>query len=253
MVRFLLFVGWLAGSILISAQTETINSPIVIKENNTIHDGNYRKIKLQDNSNSPMIIVGDSDYTEPTFRVSNITIKNFILDGNGKNQPNEIYTDHINTHSNFMRNNIINIRGSTNVLIENCIIVNARSGGICIEKSSDNITIRNCVITDSVFDGIAGYYSTNCTIEDNTIANNNAAGLSFDLSFIKTTVRNNVLLNNDVGVFVRNCIDHTYTNNRNFNKSWDFYFNRTDDDMETYPSDIKFINNQFFKNYIIFK
>lgn len=246
----LLVACWLVSWSALAQSEDVINTPIVISDNNITIDGVNRRIKLQDNSNCPMFIIGDSDHTEPQFRVSNIIIRNFILDGNGSNQPHEIYTNHINTHSNFMRNNIINVRGATNVLIENCVIVNARSGGVCIEKSSEKVIIRNCILTDSVFDGVAGYYSKNCVIENNIIINNNAAGLSFDLSFNESIIQNNAILNNDVGIFVRECELLFYKNNKIFNKTWDFYFNKSDDNPLTYPTKITFIENQSLKNFI---
>lgn len=252
--RVVLFLGLLcsfaSGDI---SNKEFISKPIIVNTSNVTLDGQNKTLILKDDSNCPMIIVGDPNFTEPKFEVENITIRNYILDGNKDNQPDEIYTTHKNSHTNFMRNNIINVRGAKNVIIENCIIRNARSGGICIEKSSSKVIIRNCVISNSQFDGIAGYISDSCEVYSNVIINNKAAGFSFDLNFNNCKLYENTIIDNDIGIFIRDCKNITIEKNVIFNKVWDFYVNQTDEDKKTLPENIQYMNNKHSKVFVLQK
>ncbi len=214
-------------------------SPIVVDKSNTILDGKNISYKLADNKSSPMIIVGDSKNIEPEFMVENIVIKNFILDGNMSAQPSEIW----NNVDNGIRASAIVIRKAKNVVIQNCIIRNARSAGICIEKSSESVIIENCIIETCFFDGIAGCYSTNNIIRNNVVKDCMYAGISFDLQFNNNRIEGNVLINNDIGVFMRFSDYNTFTGNVLKNKTFDFYFNKTNDDVFTIPKFFKLKDN----------
>ena len=222
----------------VAAQTPLI-SPIIVDKSNTILNGHGESLKLHDNIMSPMIIIGDSDNINPLFIVNHIIIENYILDGNKDNQSLEIWKN----EDNGIRNSAIVVRGATNVIIRNCIINNARSAGICIEKGSSLITIENCTITQSAFDGIAAYDSTKCIIKNNTIRNNSYAGLSFDLKFNSNLIKDNTLSNNDIGVFMRFCDHNTFEGNKLTNRTFDFYFNKVDDDVNTIPKHFHLLNN----------
>lgn len=247
-MKWLVLLGLICGTIW-ADEPLILSSPLVLKENNIVLDGVNRHYKLADNSNCPMIIVGDADNIEPKFLVKNVTIRNYILDGNKSKQSSEFFTHVIKTDD-FIRNNIIDIRGASQILIENCIIFGARSGGICIEKNSRNVVIRNCIIMDNEFDGIAGYLSEGCVMENNTIINNKAAGFSFDISFNSCVIRNNKVINNNIGIFVRDSGRMKIIQNTFKNKEWDLYFHRTEFDPNTYPYEIIFDSNITFRKFV---
>lgn len=70
------------GSVTLNNRTYTISSPIILSSYDTIigKDKNKSIIKLNDNSNCPMITLKDSS------TVTSVTLNSFTLDGNRKNQ-----------------------------------------------------------------------------------------------------------------------------------------------------------------------
>lgn len=106
--------------------------------------------------------------------IENITIRNVHIVGNRSKRISEM--SRFGTH---IRLNGISLRYCRNVLIENCIIENCRSGGI-VPAYCDGVTIRNCVIRGNWYDGIAPYACSRVRIQGCTIENNDYAGVSVD-------------------------------------------------------------------------
>jgi parallel beta-helix repeat protein len=192
-----------------------------------------------------MIIIGSIE-ENPTYLVENITIENLILDGNKANQDYEIWQLILN----YIRNNGISIRHCRNVIIRNCVIKNARSGNIVIEKECENITIEGCHLSNAYFDGIACYISKNCIIKNNIIENNVYAGMSFDLQFNDNIISGNTITANDLGIFLRHCDNNLIFGNVLNNKHFDLYFNQIDQDMTTIPKSNSLSNNKTIKDFI---
>jgi parallel beta-helix repeat protein len=190
--------------------------------------------------------VGDAKNTEPAFLIENITIKNYFINGNKSNQTQEIGAFDI-------RNNGITIRGAKNVLIQNCTIINCRSGGIVIEKGSSNISIKDCILCENYFDGIAGCFSNNLTIDNCICYHNNAGGLSFDLQMRNILIKNSIIFDNDMGIFVRfsdsikisNCIFRNVTK--------DLFFDQINDWVNTKPTNVTLVGNIFYSGYLNLK
>jgi parallel beta-helix repeat protein len=246
MLKLLTFVVFLFYyCIPLYANVENISSPIIIEKSNQIIDGQYKVLKLNDNLSIPIMIIGDSSHIEPSFKIHDITIKNFILDGNSDNQPYEIW----NNVDNGIRNNGITIRGAEHVTIDNCIVYNCRSGGIVIEKESKYITIKNTIVKNNFYDGIASCFSTNVSIINCISFDNKGAGMSFDWLFNNNSIENNIIYNNDVGIFMRWSNDNVFKNNVLKNKSFDFYFNQRDKMNDTYPLNFKLENNVSSTNF----
>ena len=218
---------------------------MIVSKSNQIIDGGNKSLVLKDGANCPMIIVGDAQHTDPEFTTENVYIKNFVLDGNFVAQPNEIW----NGKDDGIRNNGITIRRAKNITIENCIIKNCRSGGIVIEKSCDNVVIKNCILQDNFFDGIAAYISTNCVFSNNILRNNRGAGMSFDCQFSGNKIDHNVIIGNDIGVFMRWCDDNKFIANILQNHHHDLYFNQRDDATETFPKNYTLEDNISTKDF----
>ncbi len=219
--------------------------PIIITQSNQHLDFKDQKYVLGEHANCPMLIIGSIEQ-EPSFMVENIVIENLILDGNHLYQDYEIWCD----YENYIRNNGISIRHCKNVTIRKCVIMNARSGNIVIEKDCQNITIEQCVISRAFFDGIAGYVSNDCIIRDNIIIDNHAAGISIDLQFNRGSFTNNHITGNHIGVFLRYCDDNSFVGNFIKNKEFDLYLNQVDDHEWTLPKNNTFVSNYTIENFI---
>lgn len=231
----------LAGLYCSCFSQELIEKPLVFSTENQVIDGKGRILKLKNGVNCPVIIIGDEKNVEPELSVSNITIKNFVIDGNKDGQQTE-YWENI---PNGFRNNGITIRAATNIKIEHCKIFNCRSGGIVIEKKSSNIKIENCNIYDCHYDGIAGYESDNCFISNCKLSRNLGAGLSFDLQFNDFEIKDCAIKDNNIGFFLRNCKRGVLLGNTFSNTKYDLYINQVDDDINTLPENINYALNKY--------
>lgn len=140
-----------------------------------IYDFQNQTITMPANSNSPAIVIGDSKNETPSFRVSKIVLRNLVIDGNKKEQDSEYHSA-----LPFLRNNGITIRGASNIIIENVTVINARSGGLVLEKGCKNVIVRNSSFISSFFDGIAACETTNCKFENLILAYNEYAAISLD-------------------------------------------------------------------------
>lgn len=238
-IRLLLL---LALSCLPTIGAEIITQPIVLDKSDTVLDGNFRIIRVEDATNLPAIIIGDAGHTEPAFRVHNVVLKNFIIDGNKDNQKEEIWDFQI-------RANCITIRGAENITIQNCQVFNARSGGIVIEKGSKNIKIQNCTSSNNFFDGIAGCFSDGVEIDGCVLTHNASAGLSFDLLMTHITAKNCYVSNNNIGLFARNSSGYFIQNCYFSNSMFDLYFDQVNDHIQTKPTNIILRDNIYVKGY----
>lgn len=198
--------------------------------------------RILDGIKSNMIVVGDHLNNDPTFRTTDVVIRNCVIDGKQSQFAEECC---FNNSNNGIRFNGITIRGAENVIIENCKIFNCRSGGIVIERGCKNITIRNCEVYGNFYDGIAAYDSQHCTISGNTIYDHkDHAGLSFDLQFNNNSILSNTIFGNNLGVFMRWCDDNTFKDNVFNNAEYDLYFNQIDHITNTMPKRTRLINNR---------
>lgn len=224
---------------------DILSKPINISESN-ITLTEHKELFVQDKSNCSAIIIGDAKNTEPAFLIENITIKNYFINGNKTNQIQEIGAFDI-------RNNGITIRGAKNVLIQNCTIINCRSGGIVIEKGSSNIFIKSCIIVDNYFDGIAAYNSKGLSVSDSVIYHNHAAGFSFDLHMDNVLIKDNIVFDNEMGMFVRYCDEFVIIHNifKNYNK--DLFFTQIDSYVDTKPTNVTLVGNIFYSGYLNLK
>ena len=225
---------------------EIIHRPIIINESNMTVDGHFRVLHVADHTNMPAIIIGDACHVEPTFRVHDVVLKNFIVDGNKDNQKEEIWDFDI-------RANGITIRGCDNVTIQNCQIFNARSGGIVIEKSSRNIKIQNCMSSNNYFDGIAGCFSDSLEIDKCVLTFNRSAGLSFDLLMGHIAIRNCYVSRNDIGIFARDSSGYLIQSNLFNNSTYDLYFDQVNNDSSTRPFNLMVRGNSYTKSYLNIK
>jgi pectate lyase len=164
-----------------------------------VYDFKGKLISMAPNSNSPAIVIGDSKNQSPALRVFNITLKNLVIDGNKSNQSSE-YCDEFP----YLRNNGITIRGASNVIVENVTVINARSGGIVLERDCQNIIVRNSTVVGSYYDGVAACETKNSEFSNLVLINNSYAAISLDWWVSSCRFRNiTSLFNQDWTIFLR--------------------------------------------------
>lgn len=230
--KFLLLIPLLFFLYAIFSKRET-KETIILNSNSEL---NNKNLYLADETNLPLVIVGDTE-TNPRFTVSDILIEGLLIDGRMHNQRYEIYGGAIDG----IRNSGIVLRRAENIVIRNCIIRHCRSAGIVIEKNCKNILIENCEIYYNFFDGIAGYDSSECIIRNCKIHSNRAAALSFDLQFNNINVSDCIFHHNTIAVFIRDCKNIKFSRVvLSDNRQYGWYITQRDEFTETLPENIWF-------------
>jgi len=158
-------------------------------------------LHLADNANIPVIAIGSqTEYPLENERIHNIQISGIEIDGNKENQQSELVAD-----KPWIRNNGIDIRMASEVLISRVSVSNNRSGGLVISWKAKDIQVNDSFFERNYFDGIAYYdstrvYTTNCVMRNNVFA-----GISLDNAFAQSAFIGCRLIDNGaVGVFARN-------------------------------------------------
>lgn len=219
----------------------TCQEPIFIERDNINLVGAGVKIKLADNANAPVMVIG-SRHTqwmkdpatgrEDFFTVAaegstqiktvrNVRVSGFDIDGNKDNQSYECWTPNATTPPrkpneaisnstcdgtgpSAIRNNGITIRGAQNIQVSDVILNNNASGGMVTEKHVSDLRVQRMKASQNWFDGFAGYQTENSSIEDSELTNNLGAGASLDLNFNNNTfLRTKLSDNAHQGVFAR--------------------------------------------------
>ncbi len=201
------------GEVIVGPGNYTCDHPIIMDRSNVILRGTPETfLRLADNSNSPLIIMGAIE--TPPRPVANISVVNLQLDGNRQHQQIECWGGPCDAGGKAnIRNNGITVRGVTNGVIRNIKITSPRSGGVVSEKGCVNLFIDGLKVTDSQFDGFAGYETTGSVLSNMVLSSNLAAGISLDIRFHGNTIRDSILANNrDVGIFMRYADENLFEN-----------------------------------------
>jgi hypothetical protein len=215
-----------AGGVVYLSEGEYIcEKSIVINRNNVTlkGSGGATILKLKDNANVPVLIIGET-IPIPTITRRNITISDLIIDGNRLEQSRECSLIGPCSGANALRNNGITLRKVENIIIERVTTHSTRSGGLVSELSCENVTIKDFTSYNNYFDGIAGYETKDSNFTNLALFNNCAAGVSLDINFSKNTMSNiNIYIDSniscsstpssgDVGMFIRDSHSNIFKN-----------------------------------------
>lgn len=215
------------GTVVLSSGTFTCTTPIVINRNNVAlrGQGYATTLKLADNANAPVLVLGDTAAVPAATR-SNIQVSDLLIDGNRTNQTRECMLPGECSATNALRNNGISPRRVSDVVVERVIVRNARSGGLVCELGCRRVTVRNFTAINSYFDGFAAYQTENSMFDGLYLHNNCEAGVSTDIAY-NNNVMTNVVITRDaatmscsevgqvpgkVGIFIRDSRDNIFAN-----------------------------------------
>ena len=195
------------GEVIVKAGKYICSNYILINRDHVTlrGEGNATVLRLADNANSPVIIMGQ-DAAVPTAAVKNIHISNLVIDGNRANQRSEYWRG-----KSALRNNGISIRRCEDCSVEAVTVYSTASGGLVAELKCRRLTVRDFTSFDNEFDGLAAYQTEDSWFTGLKLHNNHGAGLSFDIKFNNNTISNAVLADNaKVGVFIRDSNDNVF-------------------------------------------
>ena len=197
------------NNIIFEPGTYTLTTTLNIARSNINIDGQWCTLYLGNLANAPNFSIGDLSSATPSNLTSNVTIKNFILDGNQANQSSEYMTG-----KSWVTNCCFFITYSNNVWIQNCYLTNARSGGLTITYYSSAVSVTNCSSYNHYFDHYTAYGSKHLFFSGNYgYGCTNGGGMSIDDACQYVTVTGNVFNANKLGIFARWILDLTLTGN----------------------------------------
>ncbi len=187
-----------------------VTSPIVLHSGESLI-GDNSILKLADGANCPILVIGDIT-PDPQFLTENVYVSSVSIDGNMDNQHFEGYLGNPeDSKKHSVRNNGITVRHAKNVVIEDVVISNCRSGGIVIERGSSDINILNSTSAGNFFDGLAAYESTRIFCYNLNLINNKYAGFSGDLQLNGNVIMNSAITGNGrEGIFIRHANDNVF-------------------------------------------
>ena len=187
------------------------DKPIILNRSGvTLRGLGNATLRLGDNANSPLVIMGNSN--TPPAPVHDVHIANLKIDGNRRHQQMECWGGPCDSGGLAnIRNNGVTVRGVVDGSMKNISVVSPRSGGVVTEKGCVRLMIDGLTVTDSEFDGFAGYETTGSTLSHMNLSGNSAAGISIDIRFHGNTIRDSLLSHNgDVGIFMRYANDNRF-------------------------------------------
>lgn len=203
------------GRVMLGAGTFMVSEPLVIDRDNVELSGDQELtvLKLSDRVDIPLLVVGQT-VTPIQRRVSGVTVRKLILDGNRLAQDHECNGGPCdNGGLSFIRNNALTIRGAEDIRIEHVTTRAARSGGVVLEKECRRITISDFTSHDNHYDGFAAYETEESVFTRMYLHSNAAAGISADIRFNRNIISHARLENNgSQGIFMRDSNFNNFTN-----------------------------------------
>lgn len=157
-------------------------------------------LQLANEANQAVILIGNTlEVGNSAPLMTNVVVRDIAIDGNKAQQSSE-FTPGMT----WLRNNGIDVRYVSGLVIENVYIHDARSGAIVVSWDSTNIRVSNSLLQTNFFDGIALYTSTDILVSNCDLSLNTAAGISIDNNLRNTRFQNCLVHHNsDVGIFQR--------------------------------------------------
>lgn len=172
----------------------------ILRSNVRLRGSPGTRFVLAEGVEKPVIAVGAQDeIPREEQRIRRIRISSLEIDGTRDRQPSEIGRDQP-----WIRNNGIDVRMTSDLVIDKVTSNRNRSGGLVISWKSRDILVRDSVFDDNFFDGVAYYDSRNVRTVDCSMNGNDSAGISLDNDFAESEfVRCRLTRNGDVGIFAR--------------------------------------------------
>lgn len=213
------------GTVYVRARADCyiVSAPIHISNSNVSLIGEEGAcIKLADNANVPVIIIGSSLETVPdTDHINNVYVSGFTVDGNKNNQRDATGSDEAEGLPNI-KINAIAVRGADEVWLDRLILKNARSGGLVISQQSQNVFVQDTIFSDNFFDGLAIDGGGQVLVNNFISQDNGFSGVSIDTGSSGVLLQSGLIeRNGDNGIFIRftresQFKDLTITDNCNF-------------------------------------
>jgi parallel beta-helix repeat protein len=165
-------------------------------------------VRLEEGTQSPVIVIGDWESETPRRATSNVTIERLRIVGGGKDG------DEAFPGRPYLTNSAVVVRTGRDVSIRDVSITACRSACILTERDTRRLTIEHDDVSGSVWDGIALNRTSHAHLVGNTIHDNTAAGISTE-HLEDSLVENNVVRDNRThGLYLSDSYRNTFAGNR---------------------------------------
>jgi parallel beta-helix repeat protein len=171
-------------------------------------EGASTVLKLEEGTQSPVIVLGDWEDETPRRATSNVTIERLRIVGGGKDG------DEAFPGRSYLTNSAIVVRAGRDVSIRDVSITACRSACILTERDTRRLTIEHDDVSGSIWDGIALNRTSRARLVGNTIHDNTAAGISTE-HLEDSLIENNVVRDNRThGLYLSDSYRNTFAGNR---------------------------------------
>jgi parallel beta-helix repeat protein len=165
-------------------------------------------LRLEDGTQSPVLVIGDADEKSPRHATANVTIENLRIVGAGRGG------EEAAPGRPYLTNSAVVVRAGRDVAIRNASISACRSACILTELDTRRIAIEDDDVSGSVWDGIALNRTSRARIAGNRIHDNTAAGISTE-HLEDSVVADNVVVDNRThGVYLSDSYGNRIARNR---------------------------------------
>lgn len=169
--------------------------------------GEATVLRLDDGTQSPVIVIGDWERRVPRRPTSDVTIERLRIVAGGPGGSELVPTQP------WLTNSAIVVRAGRNVAIRDVAIDACRSACILTEHGTRAITIERVDVGGSVWDGIALNRTSGARIVGNRVHDHTAAGITCEHLTDSVVADNAVDGNRTHGVYLSDSYGNTFTRN----------------------------------------
>ena len=171
-------------------------------------EGASTVLRLEEGTQSPVIVVGDWERQAPRRATSNVTLENLRIVGGGR-EGSEVLPGHP-----YLTNSAVVVRAGRNIAIRDASITACRSACVLTELDTRRVVIEHDDISGSVWDGIALNRTSRARVVGNRIHDNMAAGISTEHLESSLVEKNVVSDNRTHGLYLSDSYRNTIAGNR---------------------------------------
>ncbi len=190
------------GLVFVRAGAYTVSRYIHIWGNNLVLQGAgpATKIRVANGAQTSGVVVGPVSPMNPDEDpsgkpVENVVIRDLIIDGNKEGQSDESWRRPLD----YIMVSGITIRYAKNVTVDNVTVINGRSAGILVEKSTDGFLLDNVNLEQSAFDGFSCNKSRHGNVTNSRFRKNLLAGITATCDCSDNIFSNNDISSNGLG------------------------------------------------------
>ena len=171
-------------------------------------DGPATVLTLDQDVESPVLVIGDYENETPRRPIANVTIERLRIVGGGS-----VGREHHPDHP-YLTNSAIVVRGGLDITLRDLQVSACRSACILTERDTRDVTIERDRLEGSVWDGISLNRTIRARVVGNVIRGNTSAAITAE-HLEDAIVRDNVFeANRTHGVYLADSYRNVFDGNR---------------------------------------